>query len=496
MNLDRLRAMNWWQLRRGVAENNLMTLLSTTLADQDIINTVISRQASIVYRLPCSWNIQLSDNSLSNQLCLDKGKEVNIVHFNSPSKFNTKQSYTQFFKNLHLTFQQFDGNLLRGNFFFCHQERARNLDFGNVAADAETGELSSIAETGEASSIAETGEAGSIGERGREAGSVVETGREASSALKTGREASSDTDCQEFKSDTSILYRTHIFFIPYQSTNISEWSITLLASLSYDRLHLLEGLLARWTGPVSFSLYLTDQEAVKFLDFHTNSPILNSRTNVGYHLVYKESWSYPINFLRNVAKRYAETAFIFLSDIDFLPSVNLEKNLLQHVKHILKSGDKKVLVVPAFESERYRLDDLPASKAELLKQLDLGEMITFRSRVWPRGHEATNYPKWRGSTQPYSVSWKTDFEPYIVGPASISDYDRRFIGFGWNKVSHIYSLHKQGYTFWVLPDVFIIHLPHTPSLDIHRFRTSAKYRSCMELLKEDFITEIDKKFSP
>ena len=42
--------MNWWQVWRGVAENNLMTLLSTTLADQDIINTVISRQLSIVYR--------------------------------------------------------------------------------------------------------------------------------------------------------------------------------------------------------------------------------------------------------------------------------------------------------------------------------------------------------------------------------------------------------------------------------------------------------------
>ena len=33
----------------------------------------------------------------------------------------------------------------------------------------------------------------------------------------------------------------------------------------------------------------------------------------------------------------------------------------------------------------------------------------------------------------------------LVGStAELPDYDRRFIGFGWNKVSHIYNLHKQG----------------------------------------------------
>ena len=151
----------------------------------------------------------------------------------------------------------------------------------------------------------------------------------------------------------------------------------------------------------------------------------------------------------------------------------------------------------------------------------------------------------------------------LVGStAELPDYDRRFIGFGWNKVSHIYNLHKQGklpmlyslqrlsllkfiykiivtgrhyiynsfckmtdtyltpkdaqasvqifilhnctlletiqniwyytcifvnhcmfcnhvilqgYTFWVLPDVFIIHLPHTPSLGIvHSFSLDFK----------------------
>ena len=80
---------------------------------------------------------------------------------------------------------------------------------------------------------------------------------------------------------------------------------------------------------------------------------------------------------------------------------------------IENGADHHVLIVPAFETERYRSDDLPDSKADLLKQLDVGEIITFRGRVWPQGHEATNFQKWRGSTQPYTVKWNTDFEPYI-----------------------------------------------------------------------------------
>lgn len=32
------------------------------------------------------------------------------------------------------------------------------------------------------------------------------------------------------------------------------------------------------------------------------------------------------------------------------------------------------------------------------------------------------------------------------------------------------------YEFWVVPDSFILHLPHSPSLDIARYRSSESYR--------------------
>ena len=74
------------------------------------------------------------------------------------------------------------------------------------------------------------------------------------------------------------------------------------------------------------------------------------------------------------------------------------------------------------------------------------------------------------------VQWEPDFEPYIVVRKDIPEYDTRFVGFGWNKVSHIMELEAQGFEFVVLPNGFIVHMPHAPSLDIAKFRSSSQYR--------------------
>ena len=42
------------------------------------------------------------------------------------------------------------------------------------------------------------------------------------------------------------------------------------------------------------------------------------------------------------------------------------------------------------------------------------------------------------------VSWEADFEPYVVVHKNVTKYDERFVGFGWNKVSHIMELDAQG----------------------------------------------------
>ena len=44
----------------------------------------------------------------------------------------------------------------------------------------------------------------------------------------------------------------------------------------------------------------------------------------------------------------------------------------------------------------------------------------------------------------FQVLWQQDFEPFIIAPQDMPQYDEHFVGFGWNKVSHIMELDAVG----------------------------------------------------
>lgn len=89
------------------------------------------------------------------------------------------------------------------------------------------------------------------------------------------------------------------------------------------------------------------------------------------------------------------------------------------------------------------------------------------------------------------MNWAPDYEPYVVLRASETPrYDTRFVGFGWNKVTHIMTLHSLGFRFMVLPDVFALHQPHAPSFEITKYRKSDLYRKCMKALKGEFVKDL------
>nr|XP_038960831.1 xylosyl- and glucuronyltransferase LARGE2 isoform X5 [Rattus norvegicus] len=271
--------------------------------------------------------------------------------------------------------------------------------------------------------------------------------------------------------------------------------VTLVAQLSMDRLQMLEALCRHWRGPMSLALYLTDAEAQQFLRFVETSPVLSARKDVAYHVVYRDGPLYPVNQLRNVALAQALTPYVFLSDIDFLPAYSLYDYLRASIEQLAlgRRQRKAALVVPAFETLHYRFS-FPNSKAELLTLLDAGSLHTFRYHEWPQGHASTDYTRWREAQAPYRVQWSADYEPYVVVPRDCPRYDPRFVGFGWNKVAHIIELDAQEYEFLVLPEAFSIHLPHAPSLDISRFRSSPTYRDCLQALKEEFHQDLSRRY--
>ena len=42
------------------------------------------------------------------------------------------------------------------------------------------------------------------------------------------------------------------------------------------------------------------------------------------------------------------------------------------------------------------------------------------------------------------MEWSPDYEPYIVVRSDVTQYNTQFVGFGWNKVSHIMKLDAMG----------------------------------------------------
>ncbi|XP_074853653.1 xylosyl- and glucuronyltransferase LARGE2 isoform X1 [Carettochelys insculpta] len=439
--LERLRRMGWEQMWRLTAERELMSMFSTSLADQDIFNAVIKQNPVLVYKLPCFWNVQLSDHTLSEK-CYSEVSDLKVIHWNSPKKLRVKNKHVEFFRNLYLTFLEYDGNLLRRELFGC--------------------------------------------------ASLPSPHR--SQLQKALEDLDEDDPCYDFRRQPLMVHRIHLFFLQYElSASPDPADVTLVAQLSMDRLQMLEAICKHWAGPISLALYMSDAEAQQFLRYAQGSEVLSSRRNVAYHIVYKEGQFYPVNLLRNIALTNAQTPYVFLSDIDFLPMYGLYDYLRNSMQQLELPQRKAALIVPAFETLRYRLA-FPKSKAELLSMLDMGSLYTFRYHVWPKGHAPTDYAKWRTATVPYRVAWQPDFEPYVVVRRDCPQYDQRFVGFGWNKVSHIMELDAQEYELLVLPNAFMIHMPHAPSFDISKFRLSAGYRSCLQTLREEFHQDLSRRY--
>uniref|UniRef100_W5UAQ4 Glycosyltransferase-like protein LARGE2 n=1 Tax=Ictalurus punctatus TaxID=7998 RepID=W5UAQ4_ICTPU len=439
--LERLRKLGWEQMWRLTAERELMSMLSTSLADQDIFNAIIKQNPVLVHQLPCFWNVQLSDHTRSEQ-CYTEVSDLKVIHWNSPKKLRVKNKHVEFFRNLYLTFLEYDGNLLRRELFGCPSQ-----------ATTESTRLQKALE-----------------------------------------ELDEDDQCYDFRRERIMVHRIHLYFLEYEYTSTEDdTDITLVAQLSMDRLQMLEAICKHWEGPISLALYMSDAEAQQFLRYAQASEVLKNRKNVGYHIVYKEGQFYPVNLVRNVALRNAKTPYVFLTDIDFLPMYGLYDYLRKSIVQLDMANTKKALVVPAFETLRYRLS-FPKSKAELLSMLDMGTLYTFRYHVWTKGHAPTNYAKWRTATTPYKVEWEADFEPYVVVRRDCPEYDQRFVGFGWNKVSHIMELDALEYDLMVLPNAFMIHMPHAPSFDISKFRSSPSYRFCLTTLKDEFHQDLSRKY--
>lgn len=326
LQLEKLRNLKWKEIWRNVATKHLKSLLWTSLADQDIFNAVLKENEYLLHILPCQWNVQLSENTKSEQ-CYTEVSDLKVIHWNSPKKLKVKIKHIEYFRNLYLTFLGYDGNLLRQEFFGCDEDVTIPYNASVEQNDDDD-----------------------------------------------------DDECVDLKREHLIVHRTHYFFIEYSNESNSEGGlndVTLVAQLSMDRLQMVELICSEWEGPISLALYLSDADAQQLLAYVHSSAVLSARRNIGYHVVYKDGQFYPINYLRNIAMSQVATEFVFLIDIDFLPMAGLYPKLKSHIIQLDLHHNKKALIVPSFESQRYKLD-FPITKQDLISLLDLKDIFTFR----------------------------------------------------------------------------------------------------------------------
>lgn len=88
MHLRRLRDGNFASSWESVTRNVLKHIVETSLADQDVINAMIHEDPTIVHRIECTWNIQLSDHTLSDT-CYRDSNRINVcfVTFRTSAAF-------------------------------------------------------------------------------------------------------------------------------------------------------------------------------------------------------------------------------------------------------------------------------------------------------------------------------------------------------------------------------------------------------------------------
>ena len=91
--------------------------------------------------------------------------------------------------------------------------------------------------------------------------------------------------------------------------------------------------------------------------------------------------------MRNLARKGSQTSYVFLSDIDVIPSINATEQLSKFLR--TNKCVRCAFVVPTYEVAK--TVKFPRDKARLKELVAAGRARPFHSKVFPPGHHATNF---------------------------------------------------------------------------------------------------------
>lgn len=98
----------------------------------------------------------------------------------------------------------------------------------------------------------------------------------------------SNHSCLAYTEEAQRRYKTELFFWgDDRPISSKEFDVTLVSHFGAEGLSLLDTVALYWTGPMSLTAFLTDQEVIVFKMAINISNYLKKRTNVVFNLVIK-----------------------------------------------------------------------------------------------------------------------------------------------------------------------------------------------------------------
>jgi Glycosyl-transferase for dystroglycan len=269
-------------------------------------------------------------------------------------------------------------------------------------------------------------------------------------------------------------------------------SITCATQGGLSKLPRLLDMTSRWLGPVSFAAVVNSVQDLDVLfQFWTDNPLIQEY--VSLHVLMElpqlkrgENGRYPINQLRNLAMHNVKTDYVFLNDVDFVPSDHAHDKIAALIQHSALAT-KTFWVLPAFErlahantkdpahskDEVTDVNMIPKNKTELLAAIHQDKVVTIFHPYFKFGHGPTNFNKWYNLTDDnstmYPIEYEQWFEPYVVCKTQdLHPYYAQFRGFGFNKNSFFAEAKHRKFQYYVLPHQFVVHMNHQGRADRYK----------------------------
>lgn len=297
-------------------------------------------------------------------------------------------------------------------------------------------------------------------------------------------------------------------------------AVSIVTQLAVDRLKLLESQCLSWDGPISAVVYypliqnvadIPDNSNMKLLvkaarrlsELHTRMEAVG-HCSLDLSLVYelfrdrRATNLYPINLLRNLARLQARTELIVEADVDMMVANSLAEDFRDAriaEQLVAQARDHDAFVLPAFEvlgitlQEREGLSDdlLRCGKACVHDAVSQGLAYSLSERFFDKGGQSpVDVTAWFNTNKPQRINYTAGVEPWFLAHRMMLPWhDVRLRGtVGSTRSVEVAAMATQGFSFMTLPDGYILHRAHRPSVQLRRELTRRQRRARYGMMAE------------